>query len=52
MPVEELLLELPAMLADDKAASTTQEEEEGAEAFLKAGTVDSYIAAVLQLYKV
>ena len=63
MSVEELLEELPAMLADDKAVevgegqeervSTLRERErEGLDRFLKAGTVDSYIAAVLQLYKV
>jgi hypothetical protein len=61
MPIEELLEELPAMLADDKAVEVGEGDEEGVSAiregevidrFLKAGTVDSYIAAVLQLYKV
>ena len=68
MSVEELLKELPAMLADDRAeevsgrgeeqgggaaaATAATEGEEGTDRFLKAGTVDSYIAAVLQLYKV
>jgi hypothetical protein len=66
MPIEELLEELPAMLADDKAVEVGKEEEdeEGAasaaregegedtDRLLKAGTVDSYIAAVLQLYKI
>ena len=61
MPVEELLKELPAMLADDKAVEVREGQEEGILALregegidrlLKAGTVDSYIAAVLQLYKV
>jgi hypothetical protein len=58
MPVEELLEELPAMLADDRAVEA-REGADGDDAaaatsdrFLKAGTVDSYIAAVLQLYKV
>jgi hypothetical protein len=60
MPIEELLEELPAMLADDKAVEVGEGDEEGVSAiregevidrFLKAGTVDSYIAAVLQLYK-
>jgi hypothetical protein len=58
MPVEELLEELPAMLADDRAVKAREggDDEETTTAttdrFLKAGTVDSYIAAVLQLYKV
>jgi hypothetical protein len=57
MSVEELLEELPAMLADDKAVEVgegvpTSGEREGIDRSLKAGTVDSYIAAVLQLYKV
>ena len=63
MSVEELLEELPAMLADDKAVEVGEGQEEGVptsgeregtgtDRFLKAGTVDSYIAAVLQLYKV
>jgi hypothetical protein len=61
MPMEELLEELPAMLADDKAVEVGEGQEEGVptagegediDRFLKAGTVDSYIAAVLQLYKV
>jgi hypothetical protein len=54
MPVEELLKELPAMLADDRAEDGEGEggATEGTDRFLKAGTVDSYIAAVLQLYKV
>ena len=58
MPVEELLEELPAMLADDKAVEVGEGQEEGVPTlregegeglnrFLKAGTVDSYIAAVL-----
>jgi hypothetical protein len=68
MPVKELLKELPAMIADDRAEEVggrgeEKEEEEGGAAaaradaentdrFLKAGIVDSYIAAVLQPYKV
>ena len=57
MPLEELLEELPAMLADDEAAEVREgdieaEEEASADKLLKAGTIDSYIAAVLQLYKV
>jgi hypothetical protein len=58
MPVEELLEELPAMLADDMAVEAGEggDDEETTTAttdrILKAGTVDSYIAAVLQLYKV
>lgn len=58
MPVEELLEELPAMLADDRAVEAGDgEDDESSPAattdrFLKAGTIDSYIAAVLQLYKV
>ena len=56
MPVEELLRELPAMLADDRDSGDSEQGQGGGEAgadrFLKAGTVDSYIAAVLQLYKV
>jgi hypothetical protein len=68
MPVKELLKELPAMLADDRAEEVggrgkeeeeeEEEEEEGGAAaaiadaentdrFLKAGTVDSYITAML-----
>jgi hypothetical protein len=52
MPVEELLRELPAMLADDRDDGGDEHGQAGADRFLKAGTVDSYIAAVLQLYKV
>lgn len=61
MSLEELLKELPVMLADDKAVEVeegrkegipTAGEDEGFDRFLKAGTVDLYIAAVLQLYKV
>jgi hypothetical protein len=56
MPVEELLRELPAMLADDRESGDDEQGQGGGEAgadrFLKVGTVDSYIAAVLQLYKV
>ena len=61
MPVEELLRELPAMLADDRDDGDNGDDggdrgdeqgQAGADRFLKAGTVDSYIAAVLQLYKV
>ena len=49
--------ELPAMLADDEAAEAREGdieagEEEDVDRLLKAGTVDSYIAAVLPLYKV
>ena len=58
MPIEELLEELPAMLADDRAVEAGEggDDEEATAAvtdrFLKAGTVDSYITAVLQLYMV
>lgn len=57
MPLEELIEELPTMLADGKAVEVQGEdsetgEEEGFDRLLKAETVDSYIAAVLQLYKV
>jgi hypothetical protein len=61
MLLEELLKEPPAILADDKALEVgegrkegipTAGEEEGLDRFLKAGTVDLYIAAQLQLYKV
>lgn len=61
MPLEELLKKLPVMLADNKAVKVkkghkkkipTAEEDEGFDRFLKAETVDLYIAAVLQLYKV
>jgi len=60
MPVEELLEELLAMLANNKAIEV-KEEQEGVPAireekdinrFLKARTVDLYIIAMLQLYKV
>ena len=57
MPLDELLEELPAMLADDKAVEVgegcaREREGEDLDRFLKAGTVESYVAAVMQLYKV
>jgi hypothetical protein len=62
MLIKELLKELPAILADNKAVEvgegqeegvpTVREGEEDIDKFLKAGTVDLYITAVLQLYKV
>lgn len=61
MPIEELFKELPAMLANDKAVEVGEGQEEGVSALkegeginrlLKAGTIDLYIAVVLQLYKV
>jgi len=61
MLIEELLEELLAMLANNKAMEVGKGQEgrvlalgkeEGINKFLKARTVDLYIAAVLQLYKV
>ena len=61
MSVEELLEELLAMLADDKAVEVGEGQEEGVptlrerkgiDKFLKVGTVNLYIVAMLQLYKV
>ena len=52
MPLKELLKELPAMLADDKAVEVGERcaregEGEDLDRFLKAGTVESYVAAVM-----
>jgi hypothetical protein len=60
MPIKELLKELLAMLANDKAVKVkegqegvpTAKEGEDINRFLKARTVDLYITAALQLYKV
>jgi hypothetical protein len=61
MPIKELLKELLAMLANNKAMEVKEGQKgrvpalgegEGINKFLKARTVDLYIIAVLQLYKV